>query len=35
MTRTVFERTFLPAPPQDLYDTYLDPDRHGRIALER
>jgi uncharacterized protein YndB with AHSA1/START domain len=31
VTRTVFEQTFLPAAPDELYATYLDPERHGRI----
>lgn len=35
MTGTVFERTFLPAPPEDLYDTYLDPDRHAAVIGAR
>jgi activator of HSP90 ATPase len=31
VTRTVFEQTFLPAAPDELYATYLDAERHGRI----
>jgi activator of HSP90 ATPase len=31
VTKTVFERTFLPSPPADLYATYLDADRHAAV----
>ena len=31
MTKTVFERVFLPASPHELYDTYLDSARHAAI----
>lgn len=31
MTKTVFEWTFLPAPPHDLHATYVDADRHAEV----
>jgi activator of HSP90 ATPase len=31
VTKTVFEQTFLPAAPDELYATYLDSERHSRI----
>jgi activator of HSP90 ATPase len=31
MTATVVERTFLPAPPEELYAAYLDPEQHSKI----
>jgi hypothetical protein len=31
MTKTIFERTFPPAPPEDLDATHLDPTRHTAV----
>jgi activator of HSP90 ATPase len=31
MTTTIIERTFLPAPAEELYASYLDPHRHAKI----